>query len=814
MQQNIIEESHPVAQATQSAQPKKRTTATIPISAYFKACLRNWYWFVISVVLFTSIAYLYSKSQPFLYNSNALILLKSKDSNNATQTQAFSDLGIQGNTFMPNEIYMIRSTDVMENVVKNLGINVQYYGHVFLRDVNIYRSSPVTVTPLREVTAPFSITIVPKGGNDFEFKVGGDNKWQKANFGNKVVTPYGPIAITKSKKYTEQHKDFNVIVRVSTPRSLAKRIVGSLSAVAADKTSDVLRLSLTWDNSEEAVDILNALIATYNQEAINDKNIVARSTEAFITERVAALSKDLSGVDSQVAALKTSAANASMYADAGTGLKYADNATDVELQLALANNIATYIGTMGDSELIPSNTGIANTGIESQITQYNETMLKYQKIAATSSSENPVMIDLTRSLATIKQNIMRGLNNYINSLRMRQSQARQQQSIAIGSIVAVPSQEKAITEVTRQQKIKEQLYLYLLNKREENALQLAITEPNAKVIEAAAGAGQIAPVPSRTIMTGFLFGLLLPAIILYIIYWFYTLDTKVHTRHDVEDFLTAPIIGELPTKAANQSDHEIIVTETGHDRISEACRIIRANLDYIAQPQPGQGLVVQFTSTMSGEGKSFVAVNLALSLAHSGKRVVAVDLDLRKGRFSEYVGVNTPIGSSTYLSKKTVSLDDVIQHGMIHKNLDFICVGAIPPNPTNLLMSEQFTTMIDELRHRYDYILLDTVPYGLIADAALINRQTDLTIYVIRDGKVDKRYLDDLEKMHQEGKIKNMTVLVNDIKIDNRHYGYGGYGYGYGYGGYGYGYGYGYSKEGEEEKPASVIDRIKKLLKR
>ena len=280
----------------------------------------------------------------------------------------------------------------------------------------------------------------------------------------------------------------------------------------------------------------------------------------------------------------------------------------------------------------------------------------------------------------------------------------------------------------------------------------------------------------------------IPAIILYIIYWFYTLDTKVHTRHDVEDFLTAPIIGE--------------------------CRIIRANLDYIAQPQPGQGLVVQFTSTMSGEGKSFVAVNLALSLAHSGKRVVAVDLDLRKGRFSEYVGVNTPVGSSTYLSKKTVSLDEVIQHGMIHKNLDFICVGAIPPNPTNLLMSEQFTTMIEELRHRYDYILLDTVPYGLIADAALINRQTDLTIYVIRDGKVDKRYLDDLEKMHQEGKIKNMTVLVNDIKIDNRHYGYGGYGYGYGYGGYGYGYGYGYSKEGEEEKPASVIDRIKKLLKR
>ena len=780
------------------------------------ACLRNWYWFVLSAIACFCIAFLYSKAQPIMYKSNALILLKSKDSDVGAQSKAFSDLGMTSvNTFMPNEIYKIKSPDLMEGVVKSLGINVQYYGHVFLRDVNIYPSTPVSIMPLKDIKEPFSMVVVPKGGNDFEFKVEGDGGWKKAHFGNKVATKYGPIAITKTKTYTELHKDFNVIVRVSTPRQLAQRIVGALSAEHADKISDALRLSLLWDNKDEAIDILNALITSYNQEAINDKNTVARSTEAFIAERVEALSKDLSGVDSQVAALKTSAANRAMYADPGTGLGYANKSADIEMQVALASNIANYIAGMGGHDLIPSNTGIASTGVEGQIQQYNEAMLKYQKIAATSSSENPVMIELERSLTTLKANIQQGLSNYITSLRARLGQAQSQQGMATGSIVAVPSQEKAITEVSRQQKIKEQLYLYLLNKREENALQLAITEPNAKVIEAATGYGPVSPVPARIMMMGLLLGLLIPALLLYAVYWYYSLDTKVHTRHDIEDSMDVPIIGELPAKSKRLADKEIIVTENGHDRITEACRIIRSNIDYIATPKPGQGLVIQFTSTMSGEGKSFVAVNLALSFAHSGKRVIAVDLDLRKGRFSEYVGMqDANIGVTTYLSGKTDNINDIIQRGNYHENLDFICVGAIPPNPTNLLMSEQFKRLIATLKSQYDYVFLDTVPYGIIADAALINREADMTIYVIRDGKIDKRYLDDLDKMIESGKIHNATILVNDIKIDNKHYGYGSYGYGYGYGygysnyGYGYGYGYGYHSEDDEEQNRSLLARL------
>ena len=802
--QPVQEDTSRQGTATTATPAKKNISLGVPIKAYFMACARNWYWFVISTVILTSIAYLYAKSQPELYSSQALILVKTKDSNSGTQSQVFSDMGVTtGNNYLPNELYKIRSSKLMETVVNALGINVSYYGHVFLRDVNIYKSTPVQITPLRQVTRGFSMEVVPKSATDFEFKMGGEDTWKKAHFGNKVNTSYGPIAITKTKNFNETaHKDYKVIVRVTTPEAKAGALVGALKAQIVDQASDVMHLTLTSDNYDLTVDVLNALIVTYNQDAINDKNMVARSTESFIAERVEALSKDLSGVDSQVAQLKVSAAGATMYGDPSMSVAAADNASEVDMQISLATYIQDYLTKMSGNELIPSNTGIANTGIESQIAQYNEAMLQYQKIAATSSRENPVMIELTNSLTSIKSNIMRGLANYINSLRMRQSQARSRQSLTAGSMVAVPSQEKAITEVTRQQKIKEQLYLYLLNKREENALQLAITEPNAKVIESAKGSSApIYPQPSRIIMMGFLAGLLLPAIILYGIFWYFSLDSMIHTRRDVEAMCNIPILGELPAKKG-KNDREIVVTDNGRDRMSEAFRIVRSNLDYVVEKRNFEGAVIQFTSTMPGEGKSFVAANLALTCAHGGKRVVAVDLDLRKGRFSAYAGLESAtIGVSAYLSGKVHDMKDVIHHDVLNcPNFDFVPLGAIPPNPTNLLMSSRFRAMIAELKKDYDYVILDTVPFSLIADAGIINRYAELTIYVIRDNKVDRRYLEELEQLSQEGKIKNLTILINDIKIDNKHYGYGGYGYGgygYGYGGYGYGYGYGYGEDEE-----------------
>lgn len=760
-----------------------------------------------------------------LYNSTAYILINTEDArSNSGEMQTFADLGGVGvsNRSVPNEIFKLHSTRLLEDVVNHLGLNIQYYGHVYLRDVSCYKTSPVQITPLRDITKPYTITILPKGNNAFEFDDG--TGWKKAHFGNKVNTIHGPIAITKTKNYTsdEAYKNYKIIVRVNTPNGTAKALRSGLTVEQIDKYSDIVRLSLNCDNYEMGLDVLNALVVAYNQDAIDDKNSVARNTEAFIAERIESLSQDLSGVDSRIAQLKVAGSSSTMFADPSNGVKYAESAADAGVQLRVASAVRDHIAGTSATDLLPSNTGISDAGIENQISAYNESILKYQKIAATSNAENhPLLQELSGSLAQQKTNIMKSVNQYINSLSLKQSQARAQEGQAIGSMAAVPSQEKAITEVSRQQKIKESLYLYLLNKREENALKLRITEPNAKVVENASGSTTpVYPVPLKIMGLGLLIGLFIPALILYGLYWYYSLDTKIYSRRDVEQGCDLPIVGELPEKMTSQKNKEIVVREEGRDRISEAFRIIRSNLDYLIDYKSTDGgVVMQLSSTMAGEGKSFISLNMALSMAHGGKKVVVIDTDLRKGRFSEYAGITSSHGLSSYLTGNT-ELADVITKGSLHKNLDFIGVGAIPPNPTNLLMSDNFPKLISELRKNYDFVLLDTVPFGVIADGAIINRNVDLTVYVIRAGKIDKRYLEDLQKLSDEKKIKNIAILINDIKVDAKHYGYGGYrqgygsyGYGYGYGGYGYGYGYGYGATDEEEKP-SLLKRIVNALKK
>ena len=799
--QEIIQES-----STNSSEKKKKNfTTSIPIKAFFNACARNWYWFVISAIICTCLALLKSKSEPKLYSSSASIMITTETSKQAgSQAQVFGDLGVNIVTNdIANETHKLKSTKLMETVVEHLGLNIQYYGKVYLREINTYKHSPVQITPMRDTDTNYSISIKPKSETKFEFAINGGNNWKEAEFGNTVATPYGPIAVTKTKIFNIQYVGYTVIAKVYTINSAAKKYIGALKVEMADKMSDVLKLSLTTDNNELGIDILNALIVAYNQDGIEDKNRVARNTEDFIAERIAAISQDLSGVDSRIAQLKSASANSAMYADASSGIKFQENASDASLQLSIASSMQGYINSADDKSLLPSNVGIADAGIEGQIKAYNDNMLKYQKIASTATGENPVIAQLQSEMSAQKANIQNSISKYINKLSAQTSQAQSQAATAQAGRQVMPEHEKSIIEVTRQQNVKEQLFLYLLNKREENALQIAITEPNAKVIESATGSGSpISPNTSRFLAIGLLIGLLIPALILYLIYWILSLDTKIHSRHDVEENCKIPIVGEIPSKHSNQKNDEIVISENSVDRVSEALRIVRANLDFIAESKDDTGTVMQFTSTRPGEGKSFIALNLALTYAYVNKKVVVVDLDLRKGRFSEYAKTETNIGVSSFLSGKITNVDDIIVKGSIHENLDIVPMGAIPPNPTGLLMNKHLEELINALRSRYDYIILDTVPFGLIADATLINRYVDFTVYVIRDGFIDKKFLIDLERASDEKKLKNLTILINDIKIGKKNYGYGGYGYGYGYGygDYGYGYGYGYGNTSKKKK--------------
>lgn len=771
----------------------------ISMREYFVACGNKWIWFVVSFVVCSAVALFYAKSRVQTFSSTAYILIKSsEDSGASSATAMFTDLGFVSNnsSAVENEIYVVKSTQLMDNVVEDLHINNLYFVQKGLRKVNVYKESPIEViTPaeLKVTERPKEIVVKPIDGETFEFETDSIS-WTKAKYGDKFDTEFGTLSVVKTPEFADKYLYENIYVNVNTIHGRAVDFCKILDVKKADRETVVLQMTFEGSNFKMCQDVLNNLIEAYNQDVINDKNHVAHATEAFIMERINAISKDLSGIDSQIEGLKVANNIPDLKTAAGAfvdeGSKYASNVAEAEMQLSLAQYIKDYIVGMKDNDLIPANMGLSDMGVNTLIEAYNKEYLEYEKMAASSGAANPVLVERGKSLSSMRANIVRSVESFCKSLELKVEKARTQERLANRRIASVPIQEKEISDVLRQQKIKEELYLYLLNKREENALQLAITEPNAKIIEHAGGESK--PVAPRTLyilIIGAFLGVLIPAGVIYVIFWIRMLDMKVRSRLDIEQVCDIPIVGELPEKDKEQEGEEMVVTETGRDRLSEAFRIVRGNIDYMMKKrEDGLGQVLQFTSTIPSEGKSFVAINLAMTYAQFGRKVVAVDLDLRKGNFSKYLGEKKKLGVSAFLSGKIDNIDDIIIKGSVHPNLDTIALGAMPPNPAQLLLSDRFKEFIQYLREHYSYVFLDTVPYGLVADASIINRRVDMTVYVMREGKVDKRYLPELAKMHANDKIKNMCFLLTDIPMDKSN------------GRYGYGYGYGYGFDYDEEK--------------
>ena len=767
-------------------------TNEISLRDYFSACGTYWIWFAISFVVCVALSVLFAKSRTKEYNSTAFILIKSsEDAGVNSATAMFADMGFMSNksSAVENEIYVLKSTQLMDDVVEKLHINNLYFVKQGLREVNIYGKSPIEViTPLtlNKTERPKKMVVKPLSDTEYEFETD-SLSWTKAKFGEKIGTEFGELSVVKTPHFTTESLQEKVYVKVNDIHGRAVELSKILDVKKADRETVVLQLTIACSNYKMCQDVLNSLIDAYNEDAINDKNRVAYATESFIVERINAISKDLGGIDKQIENLKISNnipdLQTAATAYVGEGSKYASNVAEAEMQLSLVQYVRDFIVGMKENDFIPANTGIADIGINTLIDAYNKEYLDYTKMATSSGAANPVLIEQAKALSSMRANIVRSVDNFSKTLELKVNKAKSQERLASRRIASVPAQEKEIGDVLRQQKIKEELYLYLLNKREENALQLAITEPNAKIIEQAGGDGKpIAPRTLYILAIGAFLGVLIPAGVIYLIFWIRMLDMKVRNRHDIESACEAPIIGELPRKDKEQENDEIVVSDTGRDKLSEAFRIVRGNLDYmLGKREDGKGSVIQFTSTIPGEGKSFVAINLALTYAQFGRKVVAVDLDLRKGNFSKYLGERKKVGVSTYLSGKTETVEEIITKGSIHPNLDTISLGPIPPNPAQLLLSDRFKELINYLREHYSFIILDTVPYSLVADPSIINRKVDLTVYVMREGKVDKRYLPELDKMYKDAKIKNMCFLLTDVPMDAKHKRYG-YGYGYGYG--------------------------------
>ena len=748
----------------------------------------QWKWFLLSILICGGIAWYNYARAPLVYFRSATVIIK--DPSNKASTSGLDRFdNFINKVNVANEILQFRSKKLMREVVQRVHADVSYQIKDGLRSNELYNESPVLVSlPDALPEQSFSFTMTLKDAktvtlSDFS-GIEAKPSYEVALNDTVAIIEGMNVVVTATNYLRDSWLNTPIRVQKLPVESMVNYYKNALGIQQEEEEASILTLALKDSSPARAEDVLNTLITVYNEEAIKEKNQVAVNTANFINERLIIIERELGNVESNLESFKQRnqivdiASSAGMYMTESQ--KYNADAMELETQLRLANFIKDYLTDPGkETDLIPSNTGISDMNIENQISLYNAAKLKRDHLIDDSSVNNPVVQELNNSLRAMKQSIIRAVDNMIVSLNVKRNDAQNREMRAQDRVTAIPTKERQMLSIERQQKIKEALYLFLLNKREENALSQAMADNNARVIDGAEGSNApISPNRNRILLLGLLVGIALPgAVCLAILF----MDTRVHGRKDIEGVTSVPYLGEIPLDKEAMKDHRkqvMAVKEQGDDIVSEAFRILRTNMAFLSKKdKPAQ--VITFTSFNIGAGKTFIARNLSMSLAYMKKRVVMVDLDIRKGTLSRHFG-HYHVGVTNYLSDNMVKVDDIIQH---QEGFDLIPAGILAPNPAELLMDNRLDELMNELRTRYDYIIADNVPVGLIADATIANRIADLTIFVVRAGKLDRRQLPDIEKLYQEKKLKNMALVLNGANPERHGYGYSyGYGYGYGYG--------------------------------
>lgn len=747
----------------------------------------QWKWFLLSILICGGIAWYNYARAPLVYFRSATVIIK--DPSNKASTSGLDRFdNFINKVNVANEILQFRSKKLMREVVQRVHADVSYQIKDGLRSNELYNESPVLVSlPDALPEQSFSFTMTLKDAktvtlSDFS-GIEAKPSYEVALNDTVAIIEGMNVVVTATNYLRDSWLNTPIRVQKLPVESMVNYYKNALGIQQEEEEASILTLALKDSSPARAEDVLNTLITVYNEEAIKEKNQVAVNTANFINERLIIIERELGNVESNLESFKQRnqivdiASSAGMYMTESQ--KYNADAMELETQLRLANFIKDYLTDPSkETDLIPSNTGISDMNIENQISLYNAAKLKRDHLIDDSSVNNPVVQELNNSLRAMKQSIIRAVDNMIVSLNVKRNDAQNREMRAQDRVTAIPTKERQMLSIERQQKIKEALYLFLLNKREENALSQAMADNNARVIDGAEGSNApISPNRNRILLLGLLVGIALPgAVCLAILF----MDTRVHGRKDIEGVTSVPYLGEIPLDKEAMKDHRkkvMAVKEQGDDIVSEAFRILRTNMAFLSKKdKPAQ--VITFTSFNIGAGKTFIARNLSMSLAYLKKRVVMVDLDIRKGTLSRHFG-HYHVGVTNYLSDNTVKVDDIIQH---QEGFDLIPAGILAPNPAELLMDNRLDELMNELRTRYDYIIADNVPVGLIADATIANRIADLTIFVVRAGKLDRRQLPDIEKLYQEKKLKNMALVLNGANPERHGYGYSyGYGYGYGY---------------------------------
>ena len=806
----------------QDLQTMEEEQSSFNFQTIYTTFILNWKWFVLSVFICLGIGFLYLRYTTPIYNTKAKLLIKDDDNRSYRRggiqgLESMSNLGIISNSYgIENEQEILTSTTIAEQAVRDLKIYVTYYIKGRIKKRLIYKKQPLNIdmdyAHLDRMNQPIKLSI-KRNGNNYKIKgtyftpideltSSGPYEIDQTitNIPSVIRTKAGIITITANGRYKLEDGE-TLIATIQSPRIASYKYVGALSVEQSSKTSSVLNISLNDQDINRGMDYLRQLVICYNGQANEDKNEIAAKTEEFINDRLAKISTELSSTDGALENFKRNnkviELQLSAQSLAANTSNFEQKLNDANTQISLINSLIAFANRPGNKhQVLPSNVGLQDQASTSLINEYNKTALERNRLLRTASENSPVVSELTARLDDMSSSIEQALIQARKGLIIERDAIKSQLGQYTGEITKAPEQERILTQIGRQQEVKSGLYLMLLEKREENSISLAATADKGKLIEAPQFAGKVSPKGSIIMLIALLLGVAIPSVIIYIINFF---RYRIEGHEDVAKLTKLPIIADIVMASDSaKTKADIVVHENQNNQMEEIFRSMRTNIQFMLKENEN---IIMFTSSTSGEGKTFTAANLSVSFALLGKKVILVGLDIRKPRLAELFEINNHHnGITPLLTMEEPTWEDIEEQTLpsgINDNLSLLMAGPIPPNPSELVSRPSLSKIFDILKQHYDYVLIDTAPVGLVTDTLQVGKYCNISVYMCRADYTPKASFNLINSLAEEGKLPNMCIGINGIDLSMKkhsyYYGYGKYGkygryshYGhYGKGGYG-----------------------------